>query len=105
VAGQEDESQRIVLDIVDLRVEVGHQLLLSLELGVTELFGLATKVVGATEVVDASALSGGHQPGGRVDRYANDGPLLEGGQQCVLGEILRELDVAGDPGEGADETG
>ena len=63
------------------------------------------KVVGAPEVVDAAPLRGGHQPRGRVLRYACRGPLLERGHECVLCQVLGELHVTGHPGESADEAG
>ena len=104
MAGQEDEPQDVVLDVVDLAVEVGHLLLLSAA-GVFELRDLAAQVVGAPEVVDAAPLRGGHQPRDRVLRDAGRGPLLERGHECVLRQVLGELHVAGHPGEGADEAG
>ncbi len=104
VARQEDQAQDVVLDVVDLALEVGHVRLLSSG-GALELGDLAAQVVGAPEVVDAAALGGRHQPGARVLGHAGDRPLLERGDQRVLGEVRRELDVAGHPGEGADEAG
>ena len=104
MAGQEDEPEDVVLDVVDLAVEVGHLLLLS-PAGVLELRDLAAKAVGAPEVVDAAPLRGGHQPRDRVLRYAGRGPLLERGHECVLRQVLGELHVTGHPGESADEAG
>ncbi len=104
VAGQEDEPQDVVLDVVDLGVEVGHLLLLS-PAGMLELRDLAAKVVRAPEVVDAAPLRGGHQPRDRVLRDAGGGPLLERGHECVLRQVLGELHITGHPGEGADEAG
>lgn len=101
VAGQEDQAQDVVLDVVDLGVEVGHLLLLST--GVAELLGLAAQGVGAAEVVDAAALGRRHEPGGRVVRHPARRPLLEGCDEGVLGEVLGELDVARHPGEGSHE--
>ena len=104
VAGQEDEPQHVVLDVVDLAVEVGHLRLLS-STRVLDLRDLAPEGVGAPEVVDAAPLRGGHQPCGRVVRYAGGGPLLQRSHQGVLREIRGELHVAGHPHEGADEAG
>ncbi len=103
MAGQEDEPQDVVLDVVDLGVEVGHSP--PLPVGMLELRNLAAKDVCAPEVIDAAPLRGGHQPRRRVLRYAGSGPLLERGHERVLRKILGELHVTGHPGEGADEAG
>lgn len=104
MAGQEDEAQDVVLDVVDLAVEVGHLLLLS-PAGVFELRDLAAKAVGAPEVVDAAPLRDGHQPGDRLFRNAGRGPLLERGHECVLRKVLGELHITGHSGESTDEAG
>ena len=104
MAGQEDEPQDVVLDVVDLAVEVGHLLLLS-PAGMFELRELAAKAVRAPEVVDAAPLRDGHQPRDRVLRDALCRPLLERGHECVLRQVLGQLDITGHPGESADEAG
>ena len=104
MAGQEDEPQDVVLDVVDLAVEVGHLVLLSPS-DVFELRDLAAQVVRAPEVVDGAPLRDGHQPRDRVLRDAGRGPLLQRGHECVLGQVLGQVDVPGHPGESADEAG
>ena len=59
---------------------------------------LAAQGVGAAEVVDAAPLRGGHQPRGRVVRHAGGGPLLEGGDERILSEVLGERHVPGSSG-------
>jgi hypothetical protein len=104
MAGQEDQPQDVVLDVVDLAVEVGH-LLLPSPTGMLELGDLAAEPLGAPEVVDAAAFRGGHQPPDRVRRDIGCRPLLERGHECVLGEVLGEPHITGHPGESADEAG
>jgi hypothetical protein len=58
VAGQDDEPEYIVLDVVDLAVDVGHHLLLS-PAGMFELLDLAAEVVGSPEVIDGAPLRDG----------------------------------------------
>ena len=104
VAGQEDEPQDVVLDVVDLAVEVGHLLLLS-PTGVFELRDLPAKALGAPEVVDTAPLRRCHQPRDRVLRDAGCGPLFERGHECVLCKVLGQLHITGHPGQSADEAG
>ena len=105
MAGEEDQPQHVVVDVVDERVEVGHVHLLPLLQGVAELRRTTAQGVGAPELVDGATLRGLHQPGGGVVGDARGGPLLERGHQGVLGEVLGEREVSGHPGEGADEPG
>ena len=51
----------------------------------------------------AAVLGGGHQPGARVVRDARLGPLLERGDQRVLGEVLGQADVAHHAREAGDQ--
>ena len=48
-------------------------------------------------------LGGGHEPGARVVRDARLGPLLERGDERLLGEILGEPDVAHQAGDARDQ--
>jgi hypothetical protein len=103
VAGQEDQPEDVVLDVVDLGVEIGHAVVLP-EV-VAQLFGLAAQRVDAAEVVDATPLRGRHQPRGRIVRDALRGPLLERSDQRVLGEVLGQGHVPGHPGQRGDQPG
>ena len=102
VAGEEDQPQHVVVDVVDESVEVGHLHLLPFQ-GVAELRRTTAQGVGAPERVDAASLGGLHQPGRRVVGDAVARPLLQRGDERVLGEVLGEGEVAGHPGERADE--
>ena len=104
VAGQEDEPEDVVLDVVDLGVEIRHVSLLA-PTGVFELRDLAVQRCGAPEVVDAAPLRDGHQPPRRVLRHARRRPLLERSHECVLRQVLGESDITGHPRECADEAG
>jgi hypothetical protein len=50
-------------------------------------------------------LPGGHEPGARVIRDARLRPLLEGGEERILGELLRQPDVTHDPCKTGHEPG
>ncbi len=104
VAGQEDQPEDVVLDVVDLRVEIGHGCLVE-GLGAGQLVGLATQVLRAAELVDAPPPGRGHQPPGGVGGDAVLRPLLQGRDQGVLGQVLGQADVPGHPGERRDEAG
>jgi hypothetical protein len=104
MAGQEDESEDVVLDVVDLGIEVGHIRLLPAT-GVLELRELVVKGLAAPEVIDGSPLGDGHQPPRRVLRYAGCRPLFERGHERVLRQVLGESDITRHPREGADEAG
>ncbi len=107
VAREEDQPQDVVLDVVDLGVEVRHVHLLPClgPVSTAELGDLAPLRLRTADVVDPAALGGRHQPGAGVVGDAGDGPLLEGGEERVLREVLGERDVARHPGERADEAG
>jgi hypothetical protein len=105
VAGQEDQAQDVVLHVVDLCDEVGLvELLEDLELAPDQLL-LALQRDAAAQRVDAAALGGGHQPGPRVVRYARAGPLLERGDERVLGQVLGHRHVADDASQPGDQPG
>src|SRR5207249_915846 len=52
---------------------------------------------------DRAMLRRPHQPGAGPLRHTRRRPLLEGGNQGVLRELLGRLDVAEDPGQPGDE--
>ncbi len=103
MTGREDQAQQVVADvIVERRVEITLGALFPGAQLVTELRVLALEQLAAAKQVDRPMLRGGHQPGARVVRDARLRPPLERGDERVLGEILRQTDVAGDPREPGD---
>ena len=104
VAGGEHEPQQVVLEgIVDVRREIGR-FARSAPLGlVAELACLSLVYLGATQAVDRPVLAHSHQPAARVLRHARVGPLLEGGDECLLGEVLGEADIADETCKAGDQ--
>ncbi len=104
MTGYEYQAQEIVPDVVVERgVEVrpprpGPEL-------AAELFVLAGEPRPPAQQVDRTMLRGGHEPGARVVGDARLRPPLEGDDEGVLGQLLREADVAHDPRETRDEAG
>ena len=104
MAGREDQAQQVVVErVVDRRGQVGVLVLAAaLELE-PQLLRLAVVHAGAPQPVDRPVLGGGHEPGARVVRDARLGPLLERGDERLLGEVLGEADVAHDPRDAGDQ--
>jgi len=76
VASREDQAQEVVLDVFELRGEVGVvELLEDLQLAPDQLL-LALERDAAAQRVDTPALGGCHQPGTRIVRDARLWPLL-----------------------------
>jgi hypothetical protein len=71
--------------------------------GSAELLGPSVVDVRSAQAVDRPALGGGHEPGARVVRDARLGPLLEGGYEGLLSEVLRDADVPHQPRKAGDE--
>ena len=102
MAAQEDQPEDVVLDVVDLRVEIGHPLLLPP--GVPELGPFRRSVSSrrkrstprrlAAVISQADGLSG--TPAHR--------PLLQRGDERVLSQVLGQPDVTRHPGDRADEA-
>src|SRR5262249_61760622 len=65
----------------------------------TELPVLALESRVTPQMIDRPMLRRGHEPGSRVVRDARRGPLLEGGDERILCEILGHADIAHDPRE------
>jgi hypothetical protein len=68
-----------------------------------EFLDLALVDVRPAQPVDAAVLGGGHEPGARVSRDARLRPLLQGGDERLLGEVLGEADVTHQAGRTRDE--
>jgi hypothetical protein len=89
VACDEDEPEEVVVERV---VDGGLRGLLDLRQA-TDLLDLALVDVRPAHPVDAAMLGRGHEPGARVIRDARLRPLLEGGDERLLSEVLGEADV------------
>ena len=100
MAGGEDEPQKVVVERV---VGRGRKVLLingRAQLRIAaQLLGLTLVDLRAPQPVDAAMLGGGHEPGARVVRDARLRPLLEGGEERILGDLLGHPDVPHDPRE------
>jgi hypothetical protein len=107
VAGGEDQPEQVVPDHVVQRLHPrrGPVRLVGPDQVAAQLRGLALQPLGAPEEVDRPVLGGGHQPGGRPVGDAGLRPPLQRRDQRVLGQLLGQADVPGDPGEGGDELG
>jgi hypothetical protein len=103
VAGREDEPQEVVVERIG---GSGRDVdgLPCPELGVaTQLLGLALRDLRTAQPVDAAVLGRGHEPGARVVRDARLGPLLEGGDERLLSQVLGHSDVAHQAGDARDQ--
>jgi hypothetical protein len=72
--------------------------------GPAELRDLDGEPVVAAQPVDRPVLRRGHQPTGRVLRHAASRPLLQGGDQGVLRQLLGEPDIAHQAGQRGDDA-
>src|SRR5882762_7868058 len=106
MAGYEYEAQEVVANvIVNCGFEIRHRhLLLGLDLA-AEFFVLALEPLVSAQEIDCAMLRGGHQPGARVVRNSRFRPLLEGGDESVLRQLLGMADVTHDPRETRDDPG
>src|SRR5258708_4394471 len=106
MTGYEHEAQEVIADVIVKRgIEIRHRtLLLGLELA-TKLLMLALKPLVSAEQVNRTVFRGGHEPGARVVRDARVRPLLERGNESVLGEFLGKTHIAHDPCETGDDLG
>ncbi len=104
MAGGEDEPQKVVVERVIRR---GRQVLLISRRAqfriAPELLGLALVDLRTPQPVNAAMLGGGHEPGARVLRDARLGPLLQRGDEGLLGKVLGERDVAYRAGNARDQ--
>ena len=96
MARHEDQAQDVVLNVVDLRGQVGLiELLQDFQLAPDQLV-LALERDAPAQCIDAPALGGGHQPCARLVRDPRLRPLLKRGDERVLGQVLRHRHVAHD---------
>ncbi len=105
MAGGEDQPQQVVVDVVRERlVEVRRDACPGLQRP-ADLGILLLQLAVAPEEVDRPALGDRHQPGAGIARNALGGPLLERGDDRVLGQVLGQADVAGVVGQARDQPG
>ncbi len=105
MARHKDQAQDVVRHVVDLRDEVGLvELLEDLQLTPDHLL-LALERDAAAQRVDAPALRGGHEPGTRMVGDALLRPLLQRGDERVLGQVLGHRHVADDTSQPGDQPG
>ena len=104
MAGDEDEAEQVVPDLVVQRVvdrqDVAELLLLE---GMAELFVLTLEKLAAPEVIDRAVLRGCHEPCARVARDSRLRPLLQRRHERILREVFGQPDVAHDARQRRDE--
>src|SRR6266849_7746921 len=106
MTGDEHKAQQVVTDvIVERGFEIRHECLLPGIVLATKLLVLALEELVAAKEINGTMLGGGHEPGTRVFRDARLMPLLERGDEGVLGEILGKTYITHDAHETADEPG
>jgi hypothetical protein len=106
MAGDEDEPQQVVADVV---IHRGH---VRLAVCLLPCFHVAPQLLQfpliagtAPGQVDGPVFRGRHQPGAGPGRDSLGGPLFERDDQRVLRQLLRRAHVARDPGQARDEAG
>ena len=106
MAGNEDEAQKLIADIV---VHGGFEVLdpgiaLTLEVA-ADLLVLAREHPVAADAVDGAALGRGHQPGAGIVRDAGPRPFGQRDHAGILRQLFCQADVAHHPGQARDEPG
>ena len=99
MAGSEHQPQYVVLD------RLGQLELAGLGQLASEQLDLAGQRDVPADLVNRPALGHGHQPGARTVGDPGRRPLLEGGHQRVLGEVLGPSDVMDEPGQAGNQAG
>src|SRR6266446_9238645 len=106
MTGDEHKAQQVVTDvIVERGFEIRHECLLPGIVLAAKLLVFALKELVAAKEINGAMLGGGHEPGTRVPRDTRLLPLLERGNERILGEIFGKTYIAHDPHETADEPG
>jgi hypothetical protein len=104
MARDEQQSQEIIANlIIEYRIEIRHAHLLRAQL-TAKLLVLASDACPPAEVVDGTILRSRHKPSARILRNLLR-PLLEGGHEYVLREVLGESYIIHDPHQSGDEPG
>ena len=106
MTGCEHQAKEVISDvIVDCRVEVRHGgLLPHLELA-AEFFMLTLEELIPAKVIDGAMFGSGHKPGARIVRQTRFRPLLERGNEGVLGEFFSQTHISDHPGKPRDDPG
>ncbi|OKK17389.1 hypothetical protein AMK16_21330 [Streptomyces sp. CB00455] len=100
VAGGEDQAQQVVVDVLGVRRFGGRRRVLE---AAADLREFARVGLPAAHEVDGAVSGGGHEPGARPVGDAGSRPLLQRGDQGVLGEFLGDADVPHDAGDTGDD--
>jgi len=104
MAGHEHETEKIVAELLfESRIQIGY---LPGPLQITpELFVLALQRLAPPDEVDGAVLRRPHEPWAWALRNALGGPLLESGDERILGQLLRRPYVADDASQPGDQPG
>ncbi len=106
MAGDEHEPQQVIPDgIVKAGLEGLHGLLLLLFQLLDQGFLLPLHQLDPPQLVDGPALGRGHEPGAGIPGNPRLGPLLQGGDEGILGELFGQVQVPHHPQEPCDEPG
>jgi hypothetical protein len=70
---------------------------------VPQLFVFAREPLSPAQRVDRPVFRGRHEPRARLARDARRRPLLERGDEGILGKLLSQIDIADEPSKAADE--
>ena len=105
MARDKDEAEEIIANrIINRGIEIRHRHLFGLEL-VTELLMLAIQHLVSAEMVNGTMLGGSHEPCARIVRNAGLRPLLECGDEGILGQVLGHTNITDNPCEAGYEPG
>ena len=105
MAGNEDESQQIVADIIGVERLIEARRgrgLLGFDL-LPQLFVLDAETLGAAELVERAVFRGSHQPRAGAARDARHCPFFQGCHQGVLRQVFGEAHVAHQPREAGNQ--
>ncbi len=106
MARGEHEAEQVVIDVVgDGAVEVGvDRLRVDGQVATDVAVPVAQALVPAV-LVDGPSLGHGHQPAPGIARNPRHRPLLQRGDDCVLGQLLGQAHIARVVGQPGDEPG
>ena len=104
MAGDEDETQHVVVDAVGVGI-VGHRVDRLGHESLRDEQGLALRhPLAPSPPVDRAPLGDRHEPGSRIVRDAAARPRGEGFDERLLSEILGPCEVAGVPSQRRDDA-